>query len=185
MSSINLKKVRERTAEEIVADIEHAARTPVPDEDILSDASGSISDGDVISDGDSDADIDTAEEWELQQARIRSEAMHTIKERFRIIVQGRADHSVRGGHEVHDSWTTKIFWNRPKEEETYVSGVRTEKRFTSEAVIQRKSRYTSEVAMQLVNEQVNVGEYEEVKIGEGEGINISVEFTGKKKYRSG
>ena len=33
--------------------------------------------------------------------------------------------------------------------------------------------------MQLVNEQVNVGEYEEVKIGEGEGINISVEFTGK------
>ena len=34
--------------------------------------------------------------------------------------------------------------------------------------------------MQLVNEQVNVGEYEEVKIGEGEGINISVEFTGKK-----
>ena len=39
--------------------------------------------------------------------------------------------------------------------------------------------------MQLVNEQVNVGEYEEVKIGEGEGINISVEFTGKKKYRSG
>jgi len=136
--------VRERTAEEIVADIEHAARTPVPDDDILSDASGSISDGDVLSDGDSDADIDTAEEWELQQARIRSEAMHTIKE-----------------------------------EETYVSGVRTEKRFTSEAVIQRKSRYTTEVAMQLVNEQVNVGEYEEVKIGEGEGINISVEFTGK------
>ena len=75
-------KVRERTAEEIVADIEHAARTPVPDDDILSDASGSISDGDVLSDGDSDADIDTAEEWELQQARIRSEAMHTIKERF-------------------------------------------------------------------------------------------------------
>ena len=98
MSSINLKKVRERTAEEIVADIEHAARTPVPDEDILSDASGSISDGDVISDGDSDADIDTAEEWELQQARIRSEAMHTIKERFQIILQGRADHSVRGDH---------------------------------------------------------------------------------------
>ena len=75
-------KVRERTAEEIVADIEHAARTPVPDDDILSDASGSISDGDVLSDGDSDADIDTAEEWELQQARIRSEAMHTIKECF-------------------------------------------------------------------------------------------------------
>ena len=85
MFSIDLKKVRERTAEEIVADIEHAARTPVPDEDILSDASGSISDGDVISDGDSDADIDTAEEWELQQARIRSEAMHTIKERFEIL----------------------------------------------------------------------------------------------------
>ena len=36
--------------------------------------------------------------------------------------------------------------------------------------------------MQLVNEQVNVGEYEEVKIGEGEGINISVEFTGKNKF---
>ena len=60
--------------------------------------------------------------------------------------------------------------------------MRTEKRFTSEAVIQRKSRYTSEVAMQLVNEQVNVGEYEEVKIGEGEGINISVEFTGKNHF---
>ena len=74
--------MRDRTAEEIVADIEKAARTPVPDDDILSDASGSISDGDVISDGDSDADIDTAEEWELQQARIRSEAMHTIKDRF-------------------------------------------------------------------------------------------------------
>ena len=69
-----------------------------------------------------------------------------------------------------------------KEEETFVSGLRTEKRYTSEAVIQRKSRYTTEVAMQLVNEQVNVGEYEEVKIGEGEGINISVEFTGKHNF---
>ena len=77
--------MRDRTAEEIVADIEKAARTPVPDDDILSDASGSISDGDVISDGDSDADIDTAEEWELQQARIRSEAMHTIKDRFHYL----------------------------------------------------------------------------------------------------
>ena len=38
--------------------------------------------------------------------------------------------------------------------------------------------------MQLVNEQVNVGEYEEVKIGEGEGINISVEFTGKNSDQS-
>ena len=83
ITEIDPTKVRERTAEEIVADIEHAARTPVPDDDILSDASGSISDGDVLSDGDSDADIDTAEEWELQQARIRSEAMHTIKERFK------------------------------------------------------------------------------------------------------
>ena len=91
ITRIDPTKVRERTAEEIVADIEHAARTPVPDDDILSDASGSISDGDVISDGDSDADIDTAEEWELQQARIRSEAMHTIKERFQS---------------VRSSWTT-------------------------------------------------------------------------------
>ena len=33
--------------------------------------------------------------------------------------------------------------------------------------------------MELVNEQVKQGEFEEVNIGQGEGINISVEFTGE------
>ena len=67
------------------------------------------------------------------------------------------------------------------EEDTFITGAKIETRETykENMYIEKKSRYTSEYALQLVGEQVKNGEYEEVRVGAGEGINIAVEFTGK------
>ena len=68
--------IRDRTAEEIVADIERQ-RTPLPPaDDLLSDASNSDDDGDCLSDAsNSESEIETT-----QPAKLRSEAMHAIIE---------------------------------------------------------------------------------------------------------
>ena len=42
-----------------------------------------------------------------------------------------------------------------------------------------KLKFTSEYAMKLVRDQVDQGDFEQVMVNPGEGINISVEFTGK------
>ena len=142
VNSPMIEMIRDRTAEDIVADIERQ-RSPVPpQDDVLSDADSEdeIDDADCLSDAsNSESEIETT-----QPAKLRSEAMHAIIE-----------------------------------EDTYISGVKRETYHEKVYVEKKSSRYTSEYALQLVEQQIEEGDYEEVKVGPGEGINIAVEFTGK------
>jgi len=167
-----LSEVRNRTAEEIVKEIETLASSPLPplsplparvelspipktdDEAFLSDAAESGTDGDVLSDA-SDSDDDTPRDryaaWasvnvtDEEKARVRTEKMFTIEEDVEVTVSQKY-----------------VSENELKEEREIA-----------------KLKYTTDYALKLVKEQIENNDFEQVMVNPGEGINISVEFTGK------
>ena len=158
-----------RTAQDIVEEIENIARltplpprSPLPDKVVLSPIpvvspvpdAGVLSDAaESISDGDILSDASDSEDESEQKGTWAS---------------------VEVGSEQKSRVKSEKMFTIEENEEVVVSQANYISKKSTE-----KKKYTSEYAMKLVREQVDAGDFEQVVVKSGEGINISVEFTGK------